>query len=199
MKIDNEMDRIHKEAHSCLNAFHRLSLDYADWFKRQQHTFLHALKSVQMALPKMVPQEIGTVTHYKALWYMARRHRSAIKTVRLDLLEHFLSMWERYRGLYQDMEQRVLDPLDQLELSVTSWRQPESREKIRALRQKLEVEHSESFIFTETHNETDNLFTYRLSVAEQRLLGLVGFIPYLINYSVKLCFFIERLSVLTVK
>ena len=97
-----------------------------------------------------------------------------------------------------ELRNEVFNPLDKLEIHVAEWRQPKNQEKMRRLRENLEESHKETFIFTDSHNERDNLFVYKLAVADQRLLGLLGFIPYLLTHSVKLCYHIERLDVLRV-
>ncbi len=87
--------------------------------------------------------------------------------------------------------------LDRFLLSVSSLRQPGAKVQLDQHRTILTGEFSEAYNFLDAHNEKDNLYTYRLNVSDQRFLGLVGYIPYLLHHTTKVCFFVGKIDILT--
>lgn len=77
--------------------------------------------------------------------------------------------------------------------SITRLREPEIKHKIDRLQVAVNRDFSEDFIFTDIHNEKDNLYIYKLNPPDHNLLGLVGILPYLLKRTTKLCYLVTKL------
>ena len=196
---NRELISIKKRAAEHLSCCNSLSVEYADWFTRQQQTFIDAIKSVQVAVPAPLSTEITTISQYRALCQMAHVLSRSGKCFRQsDKLECFLEYWDRFCQLQKELVFDVLVHLDKVMTIVTSWLKPEVKEQLNDVRALLCEEYSEDFKFADAHNEKDNLYTYRLNVCDQRFLGLVSYIPYLMQYNTRICHLIRKLRILTV-
>ncbi len=48
-------------------------------------------------------------------------------------------------------------------------------------------------MFTEVHNERDNLFTYQLGQCDHKFVGLLGYVPYLLKIATNICFWCNKM------
>ena len=194
---NNELDKIKKRALEKLAELNRLRLDYVDWFRRQNQSFVNCLKQVQVAEPMLVPQEINTLQQYRNVVKMAKQLviSNRFSTEKIEKLDKYLGFWTSMTKLKDEIEKQVLPEIKAFESSVTSLREPEVMEEINKLWTKLDKNFSENFNFKNSHNERDNLYTYRLMVSDQRFIGLVNYIPFLLNFATKLCFMVTKIFV----
>lgn len=189
-----EIDMLKKTTLAVMSRFHGLQLEYTDWFKRQLRSFIGILKSVQTSNRGLAPEQIKTLRHFRQLYDIALSMSNHSKLMpRFDKLEVFLVFWKKFTNLMEDLESEVIKPLDEFCDSVSSLRQPEVKTQIDHLCQSLRHACSEEFDFTACHNEKDNLYTYSLMTSEQEFLGLVGYIPHLIDYATKICYMTKHI------
>ena len=145
--------------------------------------------------PSLVPQHLSTLKNFHTLYTMGEqqvqnRHRIPGG---FDKLEIFLQYWKMFCDLKIELEAELLPEITAFVNSVTRMREPEKKRELDDTLLELQANFSEEFDFRNVHDEKSNLFAYRLRVCDQNFLGLVGYIPFLINYCTKICFLVTKL------
>ena len=191
-----ELERLKKQARRHMSEFNGLHCDYSEWFKRQQQSFVDVIKSVQVAMPTLVCQELRTIAEYRHLVVMASRLQHCGNAPGgLHRLQQFEQYWVRFCKLKRDLDSNLLPDVDNFLAGITTLRQEEVKQEMDGMRRRLNLEFSEGFDFRSSHNERSNLYTYRLMVCDQSLLGLVGYLPYLLNMAARICFLVNRVFI----
>ena len=185
----HEIDTLKKTSLGVMARFHNVQLDYTDWFKRQLNSFVEMIKSIQISHRSLAPQDIRTLADFRAIFKIALQMSKNSKLMpQFEKFETFLSFWIKLQHLMEDLDKEVIQPLNAFCASVTRLRQPEVKQQIDYLYSTLKHSCSEDFDFSSCHNEKDHLYTYSLMTSDRELLGLVGFVPYLISYATKICY-----------
>lgn len=193
---NSELSKLKKRANRLMSVFNRMYCEYADWFKRRENSFLNAVKSVQTTIPTLVPDGISTMQDYLQIVKMGRHIHSLNRTVGgHDLLGQVEKFWNQFLEAKDQLENILLKDIDVFNESVQCLRENNAHEKMDQLRLKLSSQCSESYDFSQIHDERNHLFTYRLMVCDQGFLGLIGYLPYLLNYAIKICFLVNQIYI----
>lgn len=148
-----------------------------------------------MSLGGLVPQELRSLRQLNHLLDVTNICvRSGRHVIGAERIQPFLDFLSRYHSLLDDFDRTVLPGVKALVPRAGSAER--IKKEIEDLRSTLGVRLSEDFDFSELHNERDNLYTYRLSVADGVFHGLVAFLPGLLKLSAKLCYLVRNLSVI---
>ena len=189
----DELDKLKKESLKLMAKFNSLHLEYEDWFKRQRQTFLNIMKSLQVGSRSLVPQKINTVQDFRTVIRVATEMSSnSQQRPGMEQLHCFMRFWERYQQLKQELDSGIMQRFISYCQSVQRLRQPEVKEHIDDLYVNLNRQYSERFNFCGVNNEKDHLYTYKVSTCDSDFHGLVGYVPFLIGYSTKICFHITK-------
>lgn len=150
-------------------------------------------------LGELGPQEIRTLRQLRRLHEVAgggggvqSKRVQAISGA--DRVRPFLAFFARFDALLGDLDRLVLPAVKATPLGHGAGAAEAVAKEIEGLRSSIADRLTEDFDFTELHNERDDLFTYRLSVADAQFHGLVAFLPGLIQLSVKLCCLVRNLG-----
>lgn len=192
----NELCRLQKEVTGHLARLNALRSRYMDWFNRKHQSFLDAVKAVQVSMPQLLPKHITCIRHYRATLEMAKKISTNGKARMglVDKMEEYLGFWGALLALKEENDV-VYDKIDKFCRSIQRLRDPEIKDQVDNLKSKLSLAFSEDWDFTSVNNEKDNLFTYKISTQDQEFLGLVGYIPYLLTFATKVCYFCGKLHV----
>ena len=191
---NTELHNIKKRSLKLMGKFNALHVEYSDWFKRQEQSFVDSVKSVQVMFPTLVPQHLSTIKNFRTLHAMGKEcNASRPLPGGFDKMDRFLHYWSQFCELKEELVNDTMMEINQYIASVTRMREPEKKDEIDVLLLELMKKHSEDYDFRNAHNEKDNLYTYRLMVCDNTFLGLVGYMPYLIGYCTKICFMITKL------
>lgn len=197
--FDEKMTELHKlkiEANSHLKKLHGLKLRYKDWFNRKYQTFLNSVKLIQILALNLVPREINNLNHFRQIFEMALRfpRNGTPRDKGPSIMEEFIIFWDEFCDM--KVEGDILyTKLNTFCSSITNLRNPKIKREIDRLQCNLNVIFSENFNFTNRNNEKDNLFTYRLSVYDESYHGLVNFLPFIVDFAARICFWIGKLYV----
>ncbi|CAH1777071.1 unnamed protein product [Owenia fusiformis] len=190
-----ELEDLKRDVSKQLSRMNTLKHRYIEWFESKHRRFLEAVMTVQVTVPfGDVPVQINTISHFRKLYQYGLKFKRGFH-VDFTTLDQFLKFWDQFCLLKRDLDNIVYTRTRRFVASITRLRQPEMYEEIERLHAFLNMEFSEDHNFRETHNERENLFTYKLSMCDQRFLGLVGYMPHLADYCTKLCFYVGKLYV----
>ncbi|ELT97617.1 hypothetical protein CAPTEDRAFT_224281 [Capitella teleta] len=187
--------KLKKRSNILMADFNRLYSDYSDWFKRQERSFIGAIKSVQLVIPTLVPRDIRTVTEFRHLSSMAMRIDCLAASGAQAQFKIFENFWIKFMELKNELENEFLPELDVLIAKVDTFRANGAQAKIEKLRRELFENCGIDYDFSRVHDERNHLFTYRLMVSDQGFLGLVGYLPFLLNFAIKICFLVNKLFI----
>ena len=191
-----ELDQLKKKAYQLMGDFNLIVLDYHDWFDRRHQAFLDAIKSVELAAPTLVADDIRDVRTYREMYELGLMlGRAGFRFGGQGLMEQYLSFWTRLLKLKETLHAEYLTELDTFCSKLTRLRHPHIKEEIDSLHQEFCQQCTEMFDFKNVHNERENLFTYKLTLSDQRFLGLVGFIPYILTFPTRICYLVAKLYI----
>lgn len=191
----HELEVLKKDTSKVLSKFNSLHLDYADWFKRRNKTFINIVKTLQVGAKSLVPQKISCLGNFKAVKHVAEEMQSSKKkTPQFEDLYSFMDFWERYCGIKEEMDRVIMKRFEDYSASISGFREPDIKVKIDHMYYDLNNQFSDSFNFESIHNEKDNLYTYRVPACDYEFHGLVGYIPFLVGLSTKLCYLITKIN-----
>ena len=174
--------------------FNSVACEYADWFNNTHHSFLEALKTVQVTAQTLVPGEIHTMQDFMKTIHVAKKLATIGQHIRnLDKLERFLTFWTTFGELKDELDAKVLTDVNMYCGSITRLRVPAVKERIDEISLHINGCHSEKFDFKDINNNKDNLYTYKLTVQDRPFMGLVAYIPYLLKCSSKICYLVGKL------
>ena len=195
-----ELDLIKKRAYRLMGEFNAVVLEYRDWFNRRYQSFIDAIKRVQNEAPTLVPHEISNLTQLRRVYSVGQKlTRMGFVFRGKEHIEQFLGFWDELLRIKEYLDTDLLIEVTAFCTTIDTLRKPDLKKEIDDLHAELCERCIESFDFGQVRNEKDNLFIYKLSMADRRFIGLVGFIPYILDFATKVCFligklFIERLS-----
>jgi hypothetical protein len=109
------------------------------------------------------------------------------------LLEEYHDFWERLTKLKEEGDSIVYAGVVLYCGSITRLRHPEVRDYIDKLQERYNEHFDDDFDFTKVHNEKDILFTYKVSTIDERFLGLVQYLPYILQIARKIGYFALKL------
>ena len=191
-----ELDNLKKEAKQHLRKLNALYLDFIDWFQKKSQTFLDAVKTVQVLSPSLVPKAIECMQDFRKTLEMGRTLESKGRRImNLDKMETYLDFWVRFCDLRDELDMDILLRLGNFCRSITSLRREEVKTQIDWLQAEMNMKSPETYNFVEIHNAKDNLYTYKITVPDQRFLGLVGYLPHLLGYATRICYMISKVHV----
>ena len=191
-----ELDTVKKTVSSHLRELDRLYIEYMDWFERRAREFLMTIDEVQVSLPTLVPSRIENLQNFiTILEFSERLVNAGRRLAHQQLLNEFRHFWDRFTELNTTTDLTIYPMICKYCDSISALRNPEVKQHIDCLHQRLATEFSLQFDFTELHNERDHRFTYRLGLSQQGYLGLVQYIPYLLQCARKLCYVALKLHV----
>ncbi|XP_064637526.1 uncharacterized protein LOC135493843 [Lineus longissimus] len=191
-----ELQELKKRVQTHLGELNVLRSDYMDWFKKKNDSFLNVVKYVQYCLPGLVPENITTFKHFKETFEMCQSLRKSGTFVKdAQLLEEYFAFWERLTKLKEEGDGIVYTGVMFFCGSITSLRHPEIRDYIDKLQERYTAHFNDEFDFTDVHDEKDILFTYKVSTINQRFLGLMQYLPYILQIARKICYFALKLHV----
>ena len=191
----HELDRIKSRIAAHMKQLNALRARYAEWFDRQHQSFLDAIKTVQISLPTLVPSVHRTIANFQCTRQMAHRlaaRGGRLRTCDVARLDQFVTFWSAYSRLHAQL-QTCCDDVDTFIASVTRMRVPGVKAEMDALRVTVRTRSDENYDFTHAHNDTENLYTYRLNAGDQQFLGLVGCLPHLLKKCTELCYLVGKL------
>ncbi len=173
-----------------------LYLEYADWLQRQSQSFLDSVKTIQVVATSLVPQEISSMKDFRKTLNIGKSLNDAGKRINgLEKVETFLDFWVRFCDLKEELELDILLRTSNFCRNVTALRREEVKTQIDWLEAKLNEESLECFDFTNIHKEKTNIYTHKLSVSDQRFMGLAGYIPHLLHIATRICYMIGKIYV----
>ena len=194
-KKNSELDVIKKRSLKLMAKFNSLHVEYTDWYKRQEQSFVDSVKSIQVIVPTLVPQQLTSIGNFRTLHAMGKECNNSKHPLPggIDKMDIFLNFWSDFCQLKEELVTGLLIDINMYVASVTRMREPEKKEEIDRMVVELNMKHSEDYDFRNVHNEKDHLYTYRLMLCDNTFLGLVGYIPFLTGYCTKICFLITKL------
>jgi len=107
-------------------------------------------------------------------------------------MAEFVAFWDAMQALHLEGQQLYQQICDFCQ-SVTRMREPHINETVDDLQRELNTAMEEDFVFTEVHNERDNLFTYQLGQCDHKFVGLLGYVPYLLKIATNICFWCNKM------
>lgn len=197
----SELDYLKRDIMRHLADVNTLKLDYIQWWEKKRSRFLESLHRVQLCHQTLVPQQITSMTTYKKLISMAHVfERTSALSPRYsenctELLEEFLTFWNRLLDLKIDSHNRVYLAVSNYCATITTLRQPEIKERIDVLYKEVDTKTEDDYNFADIHDSRENLFAYRISLADVQVLGFIGYIPHIITLLQKLCHTATKLHV----
>lgn len=191
---NKELEAIKKESAAYMKKVNNLKVRYIAWFEKKHQSFVDSVKLIQLTLPQLVPKEINKLEDFRKIYNITKLltrngHRGESIADKMDI---YLSFWDEL-SLLQPAEEALHEKLCKYCRSVTRLRQQKVKTHIDELHASLRLSFSESFNFTTVNNERENLYTYRTAPADYRYMGLVSFMPYLISYITKICYWTSKI------
>ena len=182
-----ELDFLKYETKVQMKKLNSCRFRYMDWFGRKCQTFLDAVKLTQIIAAKMIPAEIKTMSDFRKVADMSRRfpRNGTPRDAGPAKMDDFMMFWSEMLEMKETTDE-LYEKLCKYYESVERLRQPSIKMEIDRLYDILNSAHSEDFDFTEIKNERDNLFVYKVAPFDYRFHGLMGYIPYLLNLSLKM-------------
>ncbi len=194
-KKNHELSAFKRRAKQLFSHFSELQCDYTDWFQRRQQSFLDAIKGLQFGMSPLLPRDVSNMAKFKVILDMARKLKRVGRRVGgEEKLEQFISFWTTYCSLKEQLDAFLKD-LGNFLSGIAVLREPKEKQTLDKLQTDLNSIYSETYTFTSLHNERDNLFMYRVIVADSSFLGFVGYLPYLIGMSSKICYQVLRIHI----
>ena len=186
------------KAQETLNQLNRLVVDYEEWLKRQQQSFIDAIKSVQLIEPVLISQKIKSLKEFLSLFNIVHHHKTRVefKSVKIDKFTQFFVFWERLCPLTNEITALVGADVPQLLQSLPYIKNPQYLPMIRSLSSELIRYSSVDCNFATLHENSESrscLHRYRLLIGDSEYGDLVGFIPALVKIASKICWLIENL------
>lgn len=191
-----ELDRLELLANQHMGRLHQLKMRYIDWFSRKRQSFLDSLKLIHVLGGSLLPFEVDTIRHYRRVQDLARRfpRNGTPRDSSPVKMDEFISFWDEMFVLKLEND-ALFDTVEHFCFSIKRLREPELKDEIDRLHYRLNLFCAEDFKFTELNNERDNLFTYRVSQQDTAYHGLLSFIPFLLSYTTRICYWTSKLYV----
>ncbi|XP_069129958.1 uncharacterized protein [Argopecten irradians] len=191
-----ELDRLKLLANKHLGRLHQLKMRYIDWFNRKHQSFLDSIKLIHTLGGSLLPFEVDTIRHYRRVRDLSRRfpRNGTPRDSSPVKMDEFISFWEEMYMLKHEND-ALFDTVEHFCHSIRRLRQPEIKDEIDRLHYKLNLFCAEDYKFTELNNERDNLFTYKVAPHDHKYHGLMNFIPFLLGYATRLCYWTSKLYI----
>ncbi|CAC5403341.1 uncharacterized protein LOC127716504 [Mytilus californianus] len=191
-----ELDVLKRDANRHLGRLNGLKMRYMDWFSRRQNSFLESLKLIHLLAAQLLPREVNTISHYRKVINIANKfpRNGTPRDGSSSKMEEFLMFWDEWYMLKLENDSLYARVCEFCK-SVRRLRQQVLKDEIDRLHYRLNLTCSEDFDFTHIGNDRNNLFTYKVALHDHKYHGLVSFIPYLISYATKLCYWTSKLHI----
>lgn len=191
-----ELDRMKHDASRHLHRLNSMKMRYMDWFQHKHQSFLDSIKIIHILAAQLLPKDITTVTHFKKVLELARKfpRNGTPRDSSPDKMDEFLMFWDQLIMLKYEND-ALYDKICDFCNSIKRLRQPELKTEIDRLHYRLNIIFSEDYSFMNIHNERDNLFTYRVAIHDHKYHGLLSYIPYVLSYCTKICYWTSKLYI----
>ncbi|XP_074651650.1 uncharacterized protein LOC141906301 [Tubulanus polymorphus] len=191
-----ELDKMKKDIYQHLKKLNNLRSEYTEWFENRHKSFTESLIGARMLIPELFPEQVYTIKHFKQTKQLCQTLIDKGRYVsNVERMNEFEKLWEKMVEIKEAGDEVVYEQLCKYCTNITALRDPNLKEQIDDLQYHLQKACSEDFNFKDIHNERDNLFTYKLDIGEKDYLGLVQFIPYLLQITRKICYLGIKLHV----
>lgn len=189
-----ELIALKLQANTTMTRLNALNCEYRDWYNNRYQVFLDTIKGIHIIMPNLVPSDIYTIHQYKETVDLGEKLFKLGHFIRsIDNLYIFQHFWDRFCYLKDEVDTYIVAYVEAFCSSITRLRDQRVKEELSAIDNELKANYSEYFNFKDIHNAKDNLYTYKLMVADQMFLGLVGYIPYLVQKATRICYLVGRL------
>jgi hypothetical protein len=191
-----ELDALKQDANKHVGRLNSLKMRYMDWFSRRQASFLESLKLIHLLGAQLLPREVNTIGHYRKVINMSKKfpRNGTPRDGSTSKMEEFLMFWDEWYMLKLENDVLYVRICDFCK-SVRRLRQQGLKDEIDRLYYRLNLISSEDFDFANITNERNNLFTYKVALYDHKYHGLVSFIPYLVSYGTKICYWTSKLHI----
>lgn len=195
-KKEMELDKLKLATNKHMARLNGLKRRYMDWFDRKQNSFLDSLKLIHILGGSLLPKHINTISHYRRVRDLSKRfpRNGTPRDSSPVKMDEFIAFWEEFYFLKLENDtiyEKVCDFCN----SVGVLRDQSVKDEIDRLHFRVNLFCSEDFNFQHLHNERDNLFTYRVSPQDHLFQGLINFVPFLLGYTSRLCYWVGKLFI----
>ncbi|KAI0228387.1 Solute carrier family 46 member 3 [Lamellibrachia satsuma] len=192
----HELHGLKTHSKALLKRFNRLYVEYEDWFNRQRQMFLDAIKCTQLAVTTLLPRDITTIRHLRAVKCMADRLKSAGMGVYCaERLDDMLGFWQSFQELAEELSGSLIADVGEFAESVSRMYDPQLQTEIVLLHRRLLLQSSEEFDFKDLRSSQHNHYTYRIMLCDYAFQGLVSFLPQLLRLAARLCHLVTRMHI----
>ncbi|KAK3100165.1 hypothetical protein FSP39_015625 [Pinctada imbricata] len=191
-----ELDDIQNETNRHLGKLNSLKMRYMEWFSRKHQSFLDSIKLIHILGDTLLPKEVNTMKNYRRVSGYCRKmpRNGTPRDQTPGRMDEFLFFWEEFLILKKDND-KIYKKVCDFCNSITRLREPLLKDEIDRLHYKLLLFCSEDFDFTSINNERSNLFTYRVSLQDHKYHGLMSYMPFLMGFAGKICYWISKLHI----
>ncbi|PAA88119.1 hypothetical protein BOX15_Mlig019887g1 [Macrostomum lignano] len=192
------LDQLQATAQRYRKVFNARRVAYKDWHSNKSASFLEALKRLQCIASSSSAPTVASIAEFRELRAQAADLRRlqpqrGAAAAELQRVDEFLNHWRDYLALKEIFELEFVRPLARLLEATEAFRYPAMRADLLKLMERLDAESDERFDFSGLHNTTENLFTYRVPLRDERFLGLMQILPRLLQTGSQVCYFTEQL------
>ncbi|KAK2186577.1 hypothetical protein NP493_195g04000 [Ridgeia piscesae] len=192
----HELYALKTHSKALLKRFNRLYVEYEDWFNRHRQSFLDAIKCTQLAVTTLLPRDITTMRHFRAVRRMAMRlEKAGLGVYCSERLDDMLSFWETFCELIEELSDSLMADVRSFADSVTRMYDPQLQTEMDLLHQLLTLQSSEEFDFGDLRSSQHTLYTYRIMLCDYSFQGLVSLLPNLLRLAARLCHLVTRMTV----
>ena len=191
-----ELDELQNETNRHLGKLNSLKMRYMEWFSRKQQSFLDSMKLIHYLGDTLLPPQINTIKNYRRVSDLSRKmpRNGTPRDQTPGRMDEFLFFWEEFVMLKKEND-KIYSKVCDFCNSIQRLREPVLKDEIDRLHYKLVLFCSEDYDFTSINNERNNLFTYRVALHDHKYHGLVSYIPFLVGFAAKICYWVSKLHI----